>query len=148
MCQALTKHETSMYQACSKCTLSMSQSVPQGCPSAPRPCQPLSRPCPQCHWCLRPPRGACAPSTHPHNPDTDPSMCTCARATTCVTCGGAGLSLIPSPPWILPDPHLWASLAFPPHFLSLLPFFLPAKPPRHGCLPAPINLLPGLEWWH
>lgn len=114
-------------------------SVPQLCPSTPKPCQPLSRPCPHCHLCLRLPRGVCAPSTHPHNPDIKPlhaHMC-CACVTMCVTLGGAGLSpcsLTSVDPSCSPAQGILCfstTFPFPPSFLS------PGKtsPPRVSSCP-------------
>lgn len=117
-----TKHVPSMFQVHTKHV----PSVPQVCPSTPKPCQPLSRPCPQCHWCLRPPKGVCAPSTHPHNPDTKPlhaHMCH-ARVTMCVTHRGAGLSpcsLTSVDPPCSPALSIlcfFTTFPFPPFFLS------------------------------
>lgn len=100
--------------------------VPQLCPSAPKSSQPRSRPRPQCHWCLGPPRGVRAPSTHLHNPDTKPLHAHVCRVhvTTCVTCGRAGLppcSLTSVEPPCSPAPGILCfSTAFPspPSFLS------------------------------
>lgn len=134
-------------------------------PSVSKQPQHLSGTCPPGYWCLKAHRGVCAPSMWlhfcPHTTKTESFPCPHThpypRERMCYHTEKPGcLPAKPSPqrfasvvPCCSPLTALGIlcfSRTFP--FLSLLPFFLPAKTPCHGCLLAPINLLHGLKWCH
>lgn len=149
-------------QACTKRAPSVHQALTKRTPSTPKQPQRPSGTCPPGHWCLRAHRGVCAPSMGMHlcpqaaETESFPCPCTHPYPRECMCYHAEEQGCFPAKP----NPRQFASVVprcspftalgilcfsstFP--FLSLPPFFLPAKTPCHGCLPAPINLLHGLK---